>query len=93
MCHGDALEGSDPNPPLAGGQFMQNWSGQTLGDLYIKIQATMPASSPGSLQPAEITQLLAYILQQNKYPAGRTALPQSTDQLGSIHIEAPLGGQ
>ena len=92
LCHGDALEGSDPNPPLAGGQFMQNWSGQTLGDLSIKIQATMPATSPGSLKPDEIAQLLAYILQQNKFPAGKTALPQSAGQLGNIHIEMPLGG-
>ncbi len=92
MCHGAALEGSDPNPPLAGDQFLQNWSGQTLDDLYSKIQTTMPSSDPGSLKPDEIAQLLADILRQNKFPAGKTALPQDEAQLKNIHIEAPLGG-
>jgi mono/diheme cytochrome c family protein len=93
MCHGDALEGGDPNPPLVGGQFLQNWTGQTLGDLSMKIQTTMPATQPGSLKPDEVAQVIAYILRENKFPAGKTALPQSMDQLNSIHIEAPLGGQ
>lgn len=93
ICHGDALEGGDQNPQLAGGQFMQNWSGQTLGDLFMKIQVSMPATQPGSLKPDEVAQVIAYILRQNKFPAGKTALPQTTDQLNSIHIEAPLVGQ
>lgn len=91
-CHGAALEGSGQNPPLAGDPFMQNWTGQTLADLFSKIQATMPATQPGSLKPDEIAQLLAYILRANEFPAGKTALPQTMDQLKNIHVETPLGG-
>ncbi len=90
MCHGAALEGSSQNPPLVGDQFLQNWTGQTVADVFIKIQATMPATRPGSLDPGEIAELLAYILRQNKFPAGQTALPQAMDQLQNIHIETPL---
>ena len=34
----------------------------------------MPLTNPGSLKPAEVLQVLSYILQQNKYPAGDSAL-------------------
>lgn len=90
MCHGATLEGSGQNPPLSGDAFMQNWAGQTLADLYGKIQATMPAMAPGSLKPDEVTQAIAYILSGNKFPAGKTALPDSADKLQTIHIETPL---
>ncbi|MFP5206763.1 MAG: c-type cytochrome, partial [Acidobacteriota bacterium] len=60
MCHGATLAGSGQNPPLSGDAFMQNWEGQTLADLYGKIQATMPATVPGSLKPDEVTQVIAY---------------------------------
>jgi mono/diheme cytochrome c family protein len=90
MCHGATLQGSGQNPPLAGDAFLQNWTGQTLDDLYGKLQATMPATKPGSLKPDEVTQLIAYMLRENKFPAGKTALPDSEDQLQTIHIETPL---
>ena len=92
MCHGATLEGSGQNPPLSGNAFMQNWAGQTLADLYGKIQATMPATVPGSLKPDEVAQVIAYILQQNKFPAGKADLPNSSDKLQTIHVEAPQGG-
>lgn len=89
-CHGPALAGNGQNPPLAGDQFLQNWTGQTLADLYNKIQATMPVTQPGSLKPKEIPELLAYILRENNYPAGKAELPQTVDQLQHIHMEMPL---
>ena len=44
-CHGDNLEGSGPMPPLAGMDFLANWKGKTLGDLFEKTQTTMPATT------------------------------------------------
>jgi hypothetical protein len=38
------------------------------------IANTMPQSDPGSLKPEEFAAVTAYILQQNGYPAGATAL-------------------
>src|SRR4051794_12374515 len=40
-CHGDALAG-DAAPPLAGPEFLSAWNGRSVGDLYEKIQTTMP---------------------------------------------------
>ena len=73
MCHGDKLEGIS-GPALAGSDFMSKWSGQTVDDLRDIVTTQMPLTSPGSLKPAEVLSVLAYILQQNKYPAGDTAL-------------------
>src|SRR5687768_18173114 len=52
-CHGDNLEGSGPMPPLAGKDFLVNWQGKTVGDLFEKTHTTMPATAPGSLTPAQ----------------------------------------
>ena len=71
-CHGATLQGSGQNPALKGDAFLQNWMGMTAGDLYLKIQATMPATTPGSLKPVQVSQLMAYILTMNGYPAGKT---------------------
>ena len=73
MCHGDKLEGIS-GPALAGSDFMSKWSGQTVDDLRDIVTTQMPLTSPGRLKPAEVLSVLAYILQQNKYPAGDTAL-------------------
>jgi polar amino acid transport system substrate-binding protein len=73
MCHGVKLEGIS-GPQLAGADFMSKWSGQTADDLRDVIATQMPLTSPGSLKPPEVLQVLSYILQQNKYPAGDTDL-------------------
>jgi mono/diheme cytochrome c family protein len=73
MCHGVKLEGIS-GPQLAGADFMSKWTGQTADDLRDVIATQMPLTSPGSLKPPEVLQVLAYILQQNKYPAGDTDL-------------------
>jgi mono/diheme cytochrome c family protein len=73
VCHGQKLEGVS-GPQLAGSDFMGKWSGQTADDLRDIIATQMPLTNPGSLKPDEVLQVLAYILQQNGYPAGDTAL-------------------
>jgi mono/diheme cytochrome c family protein len=83
MCHGAKLEGIS-GPALAGSDFMSKWSGQTADDLRDVIATQMPLTSPGSLKPAEVMSVLAYILQQNKYPAGDT--PLTADKTKSVKI-------
>jgi mono/diheme cytochrome c family protein len=73
VCHGQKLEGIS-GPQLAGPDFMGKWSGETADDLRDLIASQMPLTNPGSLKPAEVLQVLSYILQQNKYPAGDSAL-------------------
>ena len=86
ICHGAELNGGEMSPPLAGGAFLANWSGQALGDLFTRIHTTMPANDPGSLSNAETAQVLAYILSFNQFPAGATPLPSDDASLGQIAI-------
>jgi hypothetical protein len=46
----------------------------------------MPEDNPGSLSHQEFIDILAYILQLNRYPSGKQKLPTSTDKLNLIAI-------
>jgi mono/diheme cytochrome c family protein len=76
-CHGKALEGAI-GPPLVGDAFLSNWSARSLASLVDKTQKTMPFNSPGSLSPQQSKDLVAYILQMGKFPAGATELSDVT---------------
>lgn len=88
-CHGETLEGIGKNPPLAGDVFLDKWTDQTLADLFMKVNTTMPASAPGTMTPDETSQVLAYILSMNKFQPGKNPLPTDPDGLGAIHITKP----
>jgi|SoiMethySBSTD1v2_1073268.scaffolds.fasta_scaffold00497_5 mono/diheme cytochrome c family protein len=88
-CHGDNLEGSGPMPPLAGKDFLANWTGKTLGDLYEKVQTTMPATAPGTLSPDQAADTVAFMLSKDNYPTGADALVGKTEPLTQIKIDAP----
>lgn len=86
-CHGDALEGKSA-PPLAGSAFLMVWGAQPLSELAGKIRNTMPADDPGKLQASETAELVAYILQAGKFPAGGSELGADEAVLKSIVISA-----
>jgi S-disulfanyl-L-cysteine oxidoreductase SoxD len=75
-CHGNAMEGSS-GPPLVGNSFLANWSTQPLVNLTDKIQKTMPFNLPASLSKSQSTDLVAYILQAGKFPAGQAELSEA----------------
>ncbi len=87
-CHGETLGGRGQTPPLVGSEFLKGWEGQSLNDLFEKIQATMPADAPGRLGRDENADILAYILSSNKYPAGRDELSPEGTALQRIRIES-----
>jgi S-disulfanyl-L-cysteine oxidoreductase SoxD len=89
MCHDPSTASDGQIPALTGDSFLHDFAGQSVGDLYSKLQTTMPASSPGSLKPDEVSQLIAYILRLNNYPAGMTPLPTDEKSLQAIHFEMP----
>ncbi len=72
-CHGAALQGGNA-PPLAGDGFLDLWGKDPLSDLVGKIQKTMPASKPGTLTLQQATDIVAYLLQVGKFPAGQAEL-------------------
>jgi mono/diheme cytochrome c family protein len=75
-CHGPALQG-DSAPPLTGDEFIAQWGAQPLADLVNKIQRTMPQNDPGKLSREQSTDLVAYLLQTGKFPAGQAELASS----------------
>ena len=87
-CQGAELNGAEMAPPLAGGVFMGNWGGQSVGDLATRIHTTMPASDPGSLSNQETADITAYILSFNQFPAGTVALPADPQLQTQITIAA-----
>jgi quinoprotein glucose dehydrogenase len=87
-CHGDTLAGGEVAPPLAGGDFLANWNGLTVGDLFERIRRSMPQNDPGRLSRQEDADVLTYILSFNKFPAGKTELAHNTELLKQIRIEA-----
>jgi cytochrome c len=87
-CHGAELSGAEMAPPLAGGIFLGNWSGQSVGDLATRIHTTMPANVPGSLSNQETTDIVAYILSVNQFPAGGVALASDPQLQAQVAITA-----
>ena len=71
-CHGATLGGANA-PPLAGDAFLSYWGGP-ISDLVDKIQHTMPQDDPGHLTRQQSTDIVAYLLQAGKFPAGRSEL-------------------
>src|SRR5512144_2640545 len=70
-CHDAQLTGSGTAPALAGTDFSANWKDETVGSLFERIRATMPADNPGSLSRTQVAEMVAFILSFNKYPAGQ----------------------
>ena len=87
LCHGERLEGA-AGPPLAGEVFLGPWNSQPLSNVFDKISATMPADAPGTLAPQQVGDLVAFILQANEFPAGRTELTPGAAPLKQIAIVA-----
>ena len=76
-----------PKGYYTGDNFKKNWSGRPLSDLYDWVKTKMPKSDPGSLTPAQSVQVMAYILQENKMPAGQTPMPTDRAILKGIKIQ------
>ena len=84
-CHSGDLSGSGA-PALAGAEFLGSWDQMPVADLVEKIATSMPSSSPGSLSRDQATDLVAFILKSNKFPAGPGELASDAPTLKAINI-------
>ena len=84
-CHSADLSGSGA-PALAGTDFLSSWDKMPVADLVEKIATSMPSSSPGSLSRGQATDLVAFILKSNKFPAGPADLDSDVAALKAINI-------
>jgi mono/diheme cytochrome c family protein len=87
-CHGDQLNGGETAPALAGGEFLSNWNGQTVGQLFDRIRTSMPPGAPAKVARDAKVDIVAYVLSFNKFPAGDKELPQQTAMMNAISIDA-----
>lgn len=83
-CHAPDLSGSGQAPSLTGKEFNDAWSGQTLADLFDRVQTTMPADAPGTLKPGETADVVAFMLSKDNFPAGDVELPADAAALKEI---------
>ena len=91
-CHGPELMGGEMAPPLASGDFLSGWDGLTVGDLFERIRISMPQNAPGSLSGAQNADILAFMLEANKFPAGTTEMGNSAMILKAIKFEVKKPG-
>jgi mono/diheme cytochrome c family protein len=86
-CHGTELTGGESAPPLTGGEFLSNWNGLTVGDLFERIRISMPANRPGKLGREQNADVIAFMLRMNQFPSGGAELPRQVESLREIRIE------
>lgn len=85
LCHGPTLAGAD-GPPLAGVEFLGNWNGLTVADVFDRIRTSMPLDDPGKLSRAQTADIVAHLLKVGKFPAGTADLPSELAALRAIRI-------
>ena len=70
---------------------MEHWEAHTLEHLFRRIRDTMPPGEAGSLDGNEKRDAMAYLLQQNGFPAGSAELAQDADELAAVQIARKTG--
>ena len=93
-CHGPELQGGEDSggevaPTLAGSNFIVFWTELPVGSLFDRIKVSMPQDAPGRLSDAEYTDVVAFMLEANSYPAGEVELPADKAALDEIMIAIP----
>lgn len=86
-CHGRDFAGAGGVPALAGGGFMTNWRGRSVGELFAYTRDFMPVGQARSLPDADYLALTAYLLEVNGFPGGEQPLDPDEAILRAIGIE------
>ena len=88
-CHGATLQGNGEGAnPLTGATFKSTWNGVSIGAMFERVRLSMPQDKPATLTRQEVADLLAFILQANKFPAGKSELARQTDVLNAITFQS-----
>ena len=87
-CHGPDLAGGEMSPGLVGGEFVWNWNGLSVGDLFERLRVSMSQGMPNSVSRQEKADILAFLFEANAFPAGDTELASRTGMLAGINFLA-----
>eukprot|EP00873_Tetraselmis_striata_P030294 jgi/Tetstr1/450558/TSEL_037594.t1 len=87
-CHGDDLRGGlIGGPPLRGLAFEQKFAnGAPASAMFGFMSLLMPPNAPGRYSPEVYADLMAYILQENGFPAG-DPLPSDMESLNKLIVQ------
>jgi mono/diheme cytochrome c family protein len=72
-CHARDLGGHEYAGALAGFGFQLKWQDASVAELFGRVRS-MPLGRAGTLTGQEYLDIVAYLLQQNTYPAGNVEL-------------------
>src|SRR5215471_17543702 len=86
-CHNEDLSGGEIAPALFGGNFMANWNGLTVGDLFERIRLSMPPDNPDKINAQQRADIISLILSANGFPTGPKELDSRVEFLKDIKIE------
>jgi mono/diheme cytochrome c family protein len=87
-CHGDALLGGEDSPPLVDKDFLERWNGKSVGSLVELTRGTMPSDGPGKVSRQQCTDIIAYLLGANGFPAGKSDLESDAAALNEIVFQS-----
>jgi len=76
VCHG--------RNEFTGPIFQVTWMADPIGAIYDHISTKMPQNRPGSLSAQEYVDVIAYMLQLNRRPAGERELPTDPELLARM---------
>ncbi len=88
-CHREDLRGDNTAPSLVGESFLFLWGDMEVGELSAKIQKLMPPERPGSLPAQAYSDIIAFILKKNEFPAGGKELGADPESLHAIITATP----
>jgi S-disulfanyl-L-cysteine oxidoreductase SoxD len=83
-CHREDLRGDSTAPSLVGESFTFLWGDMEVGELVARVQKLMPPERPGSLPAQTYTDIIAFVLTKNEFPAGHTELGADPDSLHAL---------
>ena len=66
--------------------FREKWNGHLLAELFAFVSTQMPKEQPGTLEPGDYADVIAYLLKINGAPAGKAELPADEKALKWIRI-------
>ena len=87
-CHAPDLRGGSTAPSLVEESFAFQWADTTVGELFERIRMLMPSDRPNSLSSQAYRDVVAFILQANKFPVGEKELDAEVEGLRQILIPA-----
>jgi mono/diheme cytochrome c family protein len=85
-CHAEDLRGLSTAPSLVEESFAFQWEDMSVGDFFVRTRTLMPSDRPNSLSSESYRDIVAFILQSNKFPSGEKELDADLDALRQILI-------